>query len=144
MDTKNNHEYFAHKYNTPNKIRDDLYLLGNKFKISMAEKEFFKKKLKNNLYDIGLKKLKILYFLNLLDKKKISMKDIDFFRNIEKISIPKFPFDGKYLLKRGVQEGKKIGIILKEAEKIWVENNFNLSSDDFEKIIKKNINSNYI
>ena len=72
------------------------------------------------------------------------MKDINFFRDIEKISIPKFPFDGKYLLKRGVQEGKKIGIILKEAEKIWVENNFNLSSDDFEKIIKKNINSNYI
>ena len=144
VDTKNNHEYFTHKYNIPNKIRDDLYLLGNKFKISLAETEFFKKKLKNHLYDIGLKKLKILYCLNLLDKKKISMKDINFFRDIEKISIPKFPFDGKYLLKRGVQEGKKIGIILKEAEKIWVENNFNLSSDDFEKIIKKNINSNYI
>ena len=72
------------------------------------------------------------------------MKDIDFFRDIEKISIPKFPFDGKFLLKKGIQEGKKIGIILKEAEKIWVQNNFNLSSDDFETIIKKNISSNQI
>ena len=41
-------------------------------------------------------------------------------------------------MKKGIQEGKKIGIILKEAEKIWVENNFNLSSKDFETIIKKN------
>tara|TARA_A100001015_G_C14832936_1_gene649301 strand:+ start:492 stop:599 length:108 start_codon:yes stop_codon:yes gene_type:complete len=31
-----------------------------------------------------------------------------------------------------------MGIILKEAEKIWVLNNFNLSSEDFEKIIQKN------
>jgi hypothetical protein len=41
-------------------------------------------------------------------------------------------------LKKGVQEGKKIGVILSEAEKIWVNNNFNLSSKDFEAIIKKN------
>ena len=32
------------------------------------------------------------------------------------------------MLKKGIQEGKNIGIILKEAEKIWVQNNFNLSS----------------
>ena len=42
----------------------------------------------------------------------------------------------------GVQEGKNIGKILNEAEKFWVNNNFNLSPDDFEKIIKKNTISN--
>ena len=61
---------------------------------------------------------------------------------IEKISVPKFPFNGKSLLKKGVQEGKIIGLILKEAEKIWVENNFNLSNEDFETIIKKNTSLN--
>ena len=66
------------------------------------------------------------------------MKEISFFKLIEKISIPKFPFDGNFLLKKGIQEGKKIGVILKEAEKIWVKNDFNLSSRDFETIIKKN------
>ena len=64
--------------------------------------------------------------------------EIDIYKFIEKTSIPKFPFDGKFLLKKGVQEGKKIGIILNEAEKIWVNNNFNLSPKDFEAIIKKN------
>ena len=87
---------------------------------------------------MGLKNLKILFTLYLLDKKKISNKEVNIYKVIEKISIPKFPFDGKFLLKRGIQEGKKIGKILNEAEKIWIDNNFNLSPKDFETIIKKN------
>jgi len=86
--------------------------------------------------------LKILYCLNLLDKKKISEKEFEFFKSIKKVSIPKFPYDGKSLLKKGFKEGKQIGEILKEAEKSWIKNNFNLSSQDFELIVKKNININ--
>ncbi len=142
IDFKNNHEYFSHKYNVSNKIRENLDLLGNKFKISRDDREFFKKNLNSNLYDIGKKNLKILFCLHLLDKKKISDKELSFFQTVEKTSIPQFPFDGKYLVKKGIQEGKNIGKILVEAEKFWVNNNFNLSPDDFEKIIKKNIISN--
>ncbi len=138
IDLKDNHEYFCHKYKVPNKTRDNLKLLGSKFKELQTDKEFFKKNLKNNAYNMGLKNLKILFTLNLLNKKRISNKEIDTYKEIEKISIPKFPFDGKFLLKKGVQEGKKIGVILSEAEKIWVNNNFNLSPKDFEAIIKKN------
>ena len=141
IDFKDNHEYFSHKYKVSNKINDSLSLLGNKFKESMTDKEFFKKNLKNNLYEIGIKNLKILFCLSLLEKKRISDKEISFFQSIEKISIPEFPFDGKFLLKKGVQEGKKIGTILNEAKKIWVKNDFNLSSKDFEKIIKKTTSS---
>ena len=82
--------------------------------------------------------MKILFCLLFLDKKKISIKETSFFRDMEKISIPKFPFDGKSLLKKGIKEGKKVGIILNEAEKIWLKNDFNLSSKDFETIVKKN------
>ncbi len=138
IDLKDNYQYFSHKYNVSNEIHDSLDLLGNKFKELKNDNEFFKKNLKSNLYSIGFKNLKILYCLYLLDKKKISMKETIIFKTIDNISIPKFPFDGKYLLNKGIQEGKKIGIILKEAEKIWVQNNFNLSSEDFEIIIKKN------
>ena len=142
IDSKNNHGYFSHKYKLPNKIYDNLDLLGNKFKDCKNDKEFFKKKLRGNLYTLGTKNLKILYCLYLLDKKKFLIKEMEFFQTIEKISIPKFPFDGKFLLKKGILEGKKIGLILKEAEKNWALNNFNLSSKDFDIIIKKNTNSN--
>ena len=142
VDLKSNHEYFSHKYKVSKKTHENLYLLGNKFRDSKLDKEFFKKKLKNNLYEIGLKNLKILFCLNLLDKKKITSKEINFFQVIEKILIPKFPFDGKFLIKKGIQEGKKIGKILKEAERFWVQNDFNLSSEDIETIIKKNSSIN--
>ena len=113
--------------------------MGKEFRNLKTDKEYFKKRLKNNLYKIGLKNLKILYCLNLLDKKIIAKNEIIFFDTLKKTSIPEFPFDGKFLIKKGIQEGKNIGIILKEAEKIWAQNNFNLSTEDFELIIKKNI-----
>ena len=75
-------------------------------------------------------------------KKKITSEDLRFFQTIEKILIPKFPFDGKFLIKKGIQEGKKIGKILNEAEQSWIKNDFNLSSEDFEMIIKKNSTTN--
>ena len=142
MDFKDNHEYFSHKYKVSNKINENLILLGNKFKETKADKEFFKKNLKINLYEIGLKNMKILYCLLLLEKNKISDKEIISFQSLDKISIPEFPLDGKLLIKKGIQEGKKIGSILSEAKKIWVKNDFYLSSDDLEKIIKKNTVSN--
>ena len=52
--------------------------------------------------------MKILYCLFLLEKKKISDKEITSFKSLDKISIPEFPFDGKFLIKRGIQEGKKL------------------------------------
>ena len=142
IDLKDNHEYFCHKYKLSNKIYENLKLLGVRYRELKSDKEFFKKNIKNNAYNIGLKNLKILFAIFLLEKNKISAKELEFFQMIEKISIPKFPFDGKFLLKRGIQEGKKIGFILKKAEKIWVENNFNLSNEDFETIIKKNTSLN--
>ena len=98
--------------------------------------------MKFELYKIGVKNLKILFCLYLLDRNKITLKDINFFQIIEKISVPKFPYDCKFLLKKGIQEGKKVGTILKEAEQTWIQNNFNLSSEDLETIIKKNTISN--
>ena len=84
-----------------------------------------------------------MFCLNLLDKKTILAKDNDFFKAIDKISIPQFPFDGKFLIKRKVfKKEKKLEQFLKEAEKLWARNNFNLSLEDFEVIIKKNTLSN--
>ena len=58
-----------------------------------------------------------MFCLNLLDKKTILAKDNDFFKAIDKISIPQFPFDGKFLIKRGIQEGKKLEHNLKRGGK---------------------------
>ena len=142
IDLKSNYEYFCHKYKISNKIKEELSLLGANFKIFNSDKEFFKKKLKSNLYYLGANNMKILYSLNLLNKKKFSKKEIELFKFIDNLSIPQFPYDGKTLIKKGFMEGKKIGKILDEAEKFWIQNDFNISSDEFEKIVKNNSSLN--
>ena len=43
IDLKSNYEYFCHKYKISNKIKEELSLLGDNFKIFNRDKEFFKK-----------------------------------------------------------------------------------------------------
>ena len=138
IDSKKSHEYFIHKYNTSNKINEILKLINKNYENLNKDKDFFKKNLKRNIFKVGVDNMKVLLCLYLLDKKKFSEQEIDLFKTIENITIPKFPYDGKLLLNRGFKEGKKIGTILSEAEKIWLQKDFNLSKDDFEKIIKYN------
>ena len=79
--------------------------------------------------------MKILFCLLFLDKKKISIKRAVFVVIWKKSLFQNFLLMEK-LFKR-YKRRKKVGIILNEAEKIWAENNFDLSSKDFETIIKK-------
>ncbi len=139
INDKNNHEYFSHKYNVSKNISKSLSDLYSIFKEGKNDKEFFKRKLRINLYNYGKENLKKIYLLNLLDKKKIQSKELLFINELDKISIPNFPYDGNYLINKGVKEGKKVGLILHEAEKIWLSKDFSISKDDFENIIKKNI-----
>ena len=56
---------------------------------------------------------------------------------IDKTKIPDFPFSGKHIIDQGIDDGKKIGFALKEIEKEWVNNNFNLSTQDVSSIIDR-------
>ncbi len=137
LDETSEYEYFLHKYKLTNKLSDNMNILNNGYKNLVENKNFFKNNIKNNLFFYGKENIKTLFIINLLNKKKITNQEIEFINKIEKISIPEFPFSGKSLIKIGIKEGKKIGIILKEAEKYWLNNNFEISNKDLETIIRK-------
>ena len=48
--------------------------------------------------------------------------------------------DGEYLKQKGMREGQSLGNVLNILEKEWVKNNFNISNERIEEVIK--INSN--
>ena len=54
-----------------------------------------------------------------------------------RMKIPDFPFSGDYLIKKGIVEGKKIGLILKELEDDWISNNYSISEKKAQLIIDK-------
>ena len=137
IDETNNYEYFSHKYNVSNDLKENLKLINENFIDVQKNKKFFQKDLKKNIYFFGKKHLialNILYFSNF---KKVKLQDyLNVLNNINKIGMPKFSFDGNYLKKKGMKEGALIGKTLKLIEKEWLDNEFQISEKRVLKIIQ--------
>ena len=138
IDNTNNYEYFCHKYNTSNEIKDGLKRLANLYESAKYDRNFFKKNLSKNIYLEGKKILNDLSVFLFLDSKKMKSKEFENqISDIEKIKVPKFPIDGSFLMKKGISEGKTIGSVLKNLEQEWLNNNYSLSEEYISSIIKK-------
>ena len=138
IDKSDNHEYFSYKYKTSNKIKEKLLLISNNYIRYQNDKNFFTKNLKKNIYHFKKDNIKKLLCLIFCSEKKFSLK---FFSNkleeINKISIPDFPYNGQFVIKQGLVSGSKIGIVLNELEKTWVDNNFYLEKKEAFSIVTK-------
>ena len=138
IDDTNNHEYFSHKYNVSNELRESLNLLAKNYKIIKEKKFFFKKDLKKNIYFFGKKHLRLLNMLTFSVSKKMKINEyLNNLSNINGINIPIFSYDGNFLKKNGLKEGTIIGRTLKIIESEWIKNNFNLSNKRVLEIINQ-------
>ena len=141
IDDKENHEYFIHKYNASNKTKETLEQFYKNLIKLKNDKEFFEKNLIKNVYLNGKKHLIALNLINFSINSKVKIKDFTKTRNkILKIKVPTFPIDGETLKQKGMQEGQRLGNVLKTLEKEWINNNFKISNERVEEIIKVNSN----
>ena len=141
IDGKDNHEYFLHKYNASNKIIEMLKKFNKNLKELKNDKDYFEKDLAKNIYFNGKKHLIALNLINFSINAKV--KSYDFSKTLNKIlktKVPTFPIDGELLKEKGMKEGQSLGNVLKELEKEWVNNNFKISNNRIDELIK--INSN--
>ena len=139
IDEKDNHEYFIHKYNVSNKIKDNLEKINKNLIRLKNDKEFFEKDLIKNIYLNGKNHLIALNLIHFSKYSKMKLNDFSKILNkILKIKIPVFPIDGKFLKQKGMQEGLSLGNVLKTLEKEWINNNFKISSERVEEIIRQN------
>ena len=143
IDGTNNHEYFSHKYNISNDLKRNLNILANNFTNLSQTNKFFQKDLKKNIYFFGKNHLKTLNLIKFLDNKKLKIQDYSrTSKLIDKMSLPKFPFDGDYLKNRGMKQGEYIGKVLKILEEEWLNNDFKISDQKISQII--NDKNNYM
>ena len=137
IDETNNYEYFLHKYNVSNDLKESLKLMAKNFTNFQSSKKFFLKDLKKNIYFFGKKHLMAVNILNFSTNKKVKLKDyLNISKNINKLNIPKFSFDGNYLKEKGMKEGALIGKTIKLIEKEWLDNDFEISNARVLEIIK--------
>ena len=138
IDEKDNFEYFCHKYKVSNKLKKDLYIIASNYLKFKKEKNFFKKDLKKNVYKLEKQNIIKLVEFIYCNEKKFSINILKkILGDLDKIEIPNFPFNGKYVVNQGVEDGKKIGFVLKEMEKQWIKNNFNLNIQEARSIIDR-------
>ena len=137
IDETNNHEYFSHKYNVSNELKENLNIIAKNFKTLQKNKEFFQKDIKKNIYFFGKNHLITLNALYFASNKKVKLESyLNVLDNIKKINIPKFLFDGNYLKEKGMKEGALIGKTLKQIENEWLDNDFKVSNKRVLNIIK--------
>ena len=104
-------------------------------------KDFFEKDLNKNIYFYGKKYLIALNLINFSINAKVKPYDLSkTLNNILKTKLPLFPINGELLKQKGMKEGKSLGNALKELEKEWVNNNFKISNNRIDEIIKIYLN----
>ena len=139
IDKDSNHEYFCHKYNVSNDIKDDLNLFAKNLKLLQSNKDFFTKDIEKYIYLNDKTHLINLNILNFASNSKYSFKNFsEAMKNILKSKAHKFEIDGKYLMNKGMREGVLLGKVLRKIEEEWMENNFKISDDRVQEIIKQN------
>ena len=137
IDEKNSHEYFGHKYNVSNNIKDKLDLLAKNLRLLRENKDFFNKDLEKNIYLTNKNHLISLNILNFVIDTKYKFKD--FSENLKKILRSKtyeFNIDGKYLIDNGMEQGALMGKVLKKIEEEWIRNNFKITKKQVQEIIR--------
>ena len=135
IDETDNSDYFAYKYNLPNELKDKINFLKNNLINKDSTKIFNKKDLQKIFYYEGKSSTIDLIDFNLLYFKQ-SKKLSELKTYFEKLDKPEFPIKAQLLINDyGLKEGRELGQKLKNLEMKWIENNFNLSKKDMEKVL---------
>ena len=141
IDEKDNYEYFIHKYKASNKMKETLEKLKKNLLILKSNKDFFEKDLIKNVYLNGKNHLIALNLIYYSMNSKVKIIDFSkIYNKILKTKVPLFPINGEFLKKKGMKEGQFLGNVLKTLEIEWMNNNFKISNERIEEIIKKNLN----
>ena len=135
IDETDNSDYFVYKYNLPNELKDKINFLKNNLLNKDSTKIFNKKDLQKIFYYEGKSSTIDLIDFNLLYFKQ-SKKLSELKTYFEKLDKPEFPIKAQLLINDyGLKEGRELGQKLKNLEMKWIENNFNLSKKDMEKVL---------
>ena len=141
IDDKNSHEYFCHKYNVSNEIKDNLNLFAKNLDLIKRNKDFLNKDLEKSIYLYSKSHLIYLNILNFVINTKLKIEVFsETLKRILKSKKHEFTYDGKYLLDKGMQQGVLIGKTLKKIEEEWINNNFKISQERVQEIIRLHSN----
>ncbi len=137
IDKSEDCEYFVYKYSLSNKEKDTINLLSSIFSEDQNQDFFNKDNLSRILHKNGKENLIDILDYKILTVKKNKNSYVDLKKYFIELEIPVLPVKAKDLIEKfGLKEGKLLGLILREIEESWLDNNFKISNNQIEDIVK--------
>ena len=138
IDESDNFEFFMYKFNISKKDQKRLKIIKNFFNEKISSKSFSERNLNKLFYYNGKQAIIDILSYKLFISKKIDKKSIDLLEIFKSKIIPIMPISAKTLIsEHNIPEGKTLGNKLKMIEEEWVDNNFELSDKQINKIINR-------
>ena len=137
VDESDNTDYFIYKFNISKKDQKRLRLIDLFYKTNMNIKNFTEKNFNKIFYFNGKQAVIDIINFKLFKSNKVEknlIKLMEFYK--DKIK-PTMPVGANVLMsKYNIPEGKILGKKLKSIEELWVQNGFQISDKQSQKIIK--------
>ena len=137
IDKTDNADYFLYKFNISKKNQKRIKIIDNFYKEKIGLKTFTENNLNKLFYYEGKQAVIDIINFKIINSKKVDKSLVDLVELFKKKSIPIMPISAKILmLKFKIPEGKQLGLKLKLIEEEWVKNNFYISDQKLDNIIK--------
>ncbi len=137
IDGTDNVDYFFYKFNISKKDQKRLKLIDFFYKEKVNIKNFTEKNFNKIFYFNGRQAVIDIINFKLFKSKKIEKKLIKLIEVFKNKVIPTMPIGANILMsKYNIAEGKILGNKLKLIEETWIQNGFQISDKQIQKIVK--------
>jgi len=138
VDGSDNTDYFIYKFNISKKDQRRLKIIDKFYNEKISIKSFSEKNLNKFFYFHGKQAVIDILSYKLFYLKKLDKKLLNFINIFKSKVLPTMPVGAKILMEKyDIPEGKKLGNKLKMIEEEWVNNNFQLSTKQINKIVNR-------
>ena len=137
IDETDNTDYFLYKFNLSKKDQKRLKLIDNFYKEKVKITKLTEKNFNKIFYFNGKQAVIDIINFKLFTSNKVEKRLIQLIKVYQDKLIPTMPIEANMLMtKYNIPQGKTLGNKLKLIEEIWVNNSFNISDKQVQKIIK--------
>ncbi len=137
IDKSDNVDYFLYKYNISKKDQKRIKIIDNFFKEKINSKTFTTNNINKIFYYYGKQAVVDILTYKIVKSKKFDQFTFDLTDYYKNKLAPTMPIGADILMRKyKIPEGKLLGDKLKIIEEEWVNNDFKISDQEVEKILK--------
>ena len=137
IDGTDNVDYFLYKFNISKKDQKRIKAIDSFYKENVNLKNFTEKSFNKIFYFKGRQTVLDIIGFKLFISSKAEKKLLNLIKIYKDKVIPTMPIGANILMtKYNIPEGKTLGNKLKMIEEIWINNGFNISEKQIQKIVK--------